>query len=76
VQVAVIGEFTDDKHLNLFYKGHRVADLDMKFLHQGIPQWQLKAVLNQTQYPEPDFAQPKDLGKSLKDILSHLECLQ
>ena len=70
VQAAVIGEFTDDKHLNLFYKGHRVADLDMKFLHQGIPQWQLQAVLNQPQYPEPDFAPPKDLGKSLKDILA------
>ena len=69
VQTTVIGEFTNDKKLNLFYKGHRVADLDMKFLHQGIPQWQLKAVLNQTQYPEPDFAQPSDLGQSLKDIL-------
>ena len=69
VQTTVIGEFTDDKKLNLFYKDHRVADLDMKFLHEGIPQWQLKAVLNQTQYPEPDFKQPNDLGKSLKDIL-------
>jgi phosphoribosylformylglycinamidine synthase len=70
VQVAVIGEFTDDKHLNLFYKGRRVADLDMKFLHHGIPQWQLKAVLTQSQYPEPNFAPPKDLGQSLKDILA------
>jgi phosphoribosylformylglycinamidine synthase len=69
VQSTVIGEFTDDKKLNLFYKGHRVADLSMKFLHQGIPQWQLKAVLSQTRYPEPDFAQPSDLGQSLKDIL-------
>jgi phosphoribosylformylglycinamidine synthase len=69
VPVAVIGEFTGDKHLNLFYKGHRVADLDMKFLHEGIPQWQMKAVWNQPEYPEPDFAQPKDLGQSLKDIL-------
>ena len=69
VQTTVIGEFTNDKKLNLFYKDHRVADLDMKFLHEGIPQWQLKAVLNQTQYPEPDFKQPNDLGKSLKDIL-------
>jgi phosphoribosylformylglycinamidine synthase len=41
----------------------------MKFLHGGIPQWQLKAVLNQPQYPEPDFAPPRDLGQSLKDIL-------
>jgi phosphoribosylformylglycinamidine synthase len=70
VQVAVIGEFTDDKKLNLFYKGHRVADLAMNFLHEGIPQWQLKAVLKETTYPEPDFAQPKDLGQSLKDILA------
>jgi len=69
VQVTVIGEFTNDKKLNLFYKGHRVADLEMKFLHQGIPQWQLKAILNQTQYPEPDFTQQRDLGQSLKDIL-------
>jgi phosphoribosylformylglycinamidine synthase len=69
VQASVIGEFTDDKRLNLFYKGHRVADLEMEFLHNGIPQWQLKAVLTETQYPEPDFAQPCDLGKTLKDIL-------
>ena len=69
VPMAVIGEFTGDKHLNLFYKGHRVADLDMKFLHEGIPQWQLNAVLNQSIYPEPDFIPSKDLGRSLKDIL-------
>ena len=69
VQAAVIGEFTDDRRLKIFYKGHQVADLAMKFLHEGIPQWQLKAVLNQPHYPEPDFAQPSDLGQSLKDIL-------
>ena len=69
VQVAVIGEFTDDRRLKIFYKGHQVADLAMKFLHEGIPQWQLKAILNRPHYPEPDFAQPHDLGQSLKDIL-------
>jgi len=62
VQVAVIGEFTDDKHLNLFYKGHRVADLDMKFLHQGIPQWQLKAVLNQPQISRTGFRAAERFG--------------
>ena len=69
VQAAVIGEFTNDQQLQLFYQGHQVADLSMKFLHHGIPQWQLNAVLTQPEYPEPDFAPPKDLGKSLKDIL-------
>jgi phosphoribosylformylglycinamidine synthase len=70
VQMAVLGEFTDDRRLQLFYKGHQVADLDMKFLHEGIPQWQLKAVLPEPKFKEPDFMQPPDLGKSLKDILS------
>ncbi|MBN1644318.1 MAG: phosphoribosylformylglycinamidine synthase, partial [Dehalococcoidales bacterium] len=69
VEVAVIGEFTDDRRLNLFYKNHRVADLPMEFLHEGIPQWQLKAVFEEPGFPEPDFSSPKDLGKSLKDIL-------
>ncbi|MCX6003781.1 MAG: phosphoribosylformylglycinamidine synthase subunit PurL [Chloroflexi bacterium] len=69
VQAAVVGEFTNDRQLKLFYQGHQVADLSMEFLHKGIPQWQLKAVLNQPKYPEPDFAQPRDLGDSLKDIL-------
>jgi phosphoribosylformylglycinamidine synthase subunit PurSL len=69
VQVAVIGEFTNDHRLSLFYKGHQVADLTMQFLHDGIPQWQLKAVMSPPKLPEPDFTPPRDLGKSLKDIL-------
>ena len=69
VEAAVIGEFTDDKQLQLFYQGNQVGDLDMEFLHEGWPQWQMKAVWQPPQHPEPDFAQPKDLGKSLKDIL-------
>ena len=37
VQAAVIGEFTDDRRLKLFYKGHQVADLDDEILARGHP---------------------------------------
>ena len=42
VETAVIGEFTNDKRLKLFYQGNLVGDLDMKFLHKGRPQLKLE----------------------------------
>jgi phosphoribosylformylglycinamidine synthase subunit PurSL len=70
VEAAVIGEFTNDKHLRLLYQGKQVGDLTMNFLHEGRPQWRMKAVWQPPRYPEPRFKQPSDLGKSLKDILA------
>ncbi len=69
VEAAVIGEFTDDRRLQLFYNGNLVCDLDMEFLHHGLPQVEREAVWQQPRYAEPDFAYPSDLGESLLDIL-------
>jgi phosphoribosylformylglycinamidine synthase len=70
VEATVIGEFTDDRRLQLFYQGNVVGDLDMEFLHNGLPQLEREAVWQPIQYPEPDFAQSPDLGGDLKRILS------
>ena len=70
VEATVIGEFTDDRRLQLFYQGNLVCDLDMEFLHNGLPQLEREAVWEPVQYPEPDFAPPPDLGDDLKRILS------
>ena len=69
VEATVIGEFTDDRRLKLFYQGNLVCELDMEFLHNGLPQLQREAVWQPAQYPEPDFAEPPDLGDDLKRIL-------
>jgi len=69
VEAAVIGEFTSDKRLKLFYRDNLVADLDMEFLHHGLPQMEKEAVWQPAQYSEPDFAEPPDLGEDLKRIL-------
>ena len=37
VEATVIGQFTPTGRLTLIYGEHRVADLDMKFLHDGRP---------------------------------------
>jgi phosphoribosylformylglycinamidine synthase len=69
VEATVIGEFTSDRRLKLFYQGNLVGDLDMEFLHNGLPQLEREAVWAPTHYPEPDFAPPPDLGDDLKKIL-------
>ncbi|MBI2850310.1 MAG: phosphoribosylformylglycinamidine synthase subunit PurL [Chloroflexi bacterium] len=69
VEASVIGEFTDDKRLRLFYKGNPVGDLKMEFLHDGRPQLTRKVSWSPPQFPEPDFASPADLAPALLAIL-------
>ncbi len=69
VEATIIGEFTDDKRLQLFYRDNLVCDLDMEFLHHGLPQLEREAVWQPISYPEPDFAEPPDLSNDLKKIL-------
>lgn len=42
VEATVLGKFTKDKKLRLYYEDKKVCELDMDFLHNGIP----KRVLN------------------------------
>ncbi len=44
VESAVLGEFTDTKKLKIFYQDGKEADLDMGFLHNGVPKIVRKAV--------------------------------
>ena len=69
VEGTVIGEFTNDRRLRLFYQGNLVCDLSMEFLHGGRPQVEREAKWKQPQYAEPDFAPPQDLGEALLRIL-------
>jgi phosphoribosylformylglycinamidine synthase II len=69
VEAAVIGEFTADKHLRLFYRGSPVGDLEMEFLHHGWPQVVREASWQKPDFPEPEFAMPFDLTINLKKML-------
>jgi phosphoribosylformylglycinamidine synthase subunit PurSL len=69
VDAAVIGEFTNDRSLGLFYQGKQVASISMDFLHHGHPQFHLNAVWKKTEHAEPDFACPRDLTGDLLSVL-------
>lgn len=70
VEATVIGEFTNDKRLTLRYNGEIVCDLDMEFLHDGLPRIVRRAHWSKPKNKEPHFACPKDLTPYLLKILS------
>jgi phosphoribosylformylglycinamidine synthase len=70
VEATVIGEFTSDRRLQLFYQGNLVCNLTMQFLHEGRPQLDGEAVWERPHHAEPDFGQPPDLAEALLQILS------
>ncbi|TAM39254.1 phosphoribosylformylglycinamidine synthase, partial [bacterium] len=73
VQATVIGEFTDTRRLELFYNDNLVCDLDMRFLHEGIPQIAKKAVYIQAKHKEPNIPRKKNLTPDLLKLLSHYD---
>ncbi|MCX5708505.1 MAG: AIR synthase-related protein [Candidatus Omnitrophica bacterium] len=69
VEATVIGEFTDTKRLQLFYHNHLVCDLDMQFLHEGLPRTEKKACYVSPKHKEPAIAVKKDLTLYLSRLL-------
>ncbi|MDP2917609.1 MAG: AIR synthase-related protein, partial [Dehalococcoidia bacterium] len=69
VEATVIGEFTDDRRLQLYYKDNMVCDLEMEFLHKGLPQLQANALWQPPKHEEPDIPLPEDMGDALLKIL-------
>ncbi len=70
VEATVIGRVTDTHQLHLFYEEIQVADLEMEFLHHGVPQLTRKAIWKKPEYEEPEFKPSEDLTNSLKKILA------
>ena len=72
-ELTDIGEFTGAHRLFVRYAGQVVVDLDNEFLHEGIPQRQLKAVIsdqvigNQENFLVSDYQLPN----FLLQLLSH-----
>ncbi|MBI2915635.1 MAG: phosphoribosylformylglycinamidine synthase subunit PurL [Elusimicrobia bacterium] len=78
VECAVIGEFTKSGRLEVFYRDEKVCDLDLGFLHKGIPQVRKKAVWSVTDSsasPQNDLMRGRNTleqcGVWLKKLVAH-----
>jgi phosphoribosylformylglycinamidine synthase len=69
VEATVIGRFTDDRKLTLRYNGQVVGQLDMEFLHGGVPKYTRRAVSVSKKLSEPVMSELDDYNQVLLDIL-------
>ncbi|MCX5693327.1 MAG: phosphoribosylformylglycinamidine synthase subunit PurL [Candidatus Omnitrophica bacterium] len=70
VEAVVIGCFTSNNRLKLRYNGNVVCDLDMEFLHDGIPRFERKAVWSKPIYKECENKGKENFTRDLLKILS------
>jgi len=70
VEATVIGEFTKTNRLELFYNRKKVCDMDMRFLHNGLPKVKRVGEWKQPSFDEPKIDDRKNLTKDLLKILS------
>lgn len=72
VEATVIGEFTSSGRCIVKMHGETIMDIDLNFLHDGLPQKHLKTTYTRPKNEEPSFEEPKDLNKTLLDMMKRL----
>lgn len=70
VEMVVIGDFNDSGRCTVTYHGQKVMDIDLDFLHNGLPSKHLDTTYTKMVYPEPEGACPNDLTETLHTILA------
>jgi len=71
VEATVIGHYgTEDGKLRLFYNNTKVLDLDMEFLHDGLPRPTKEAVYEKVDQPSPAPPVRDDYNQTLLQILA------
>ena len=70
VEATVIGTFGNEGKLTLRYEGREVGNLDMDFLHNGLPKYTRKAHWAKPKVAEPELDTKDDYNAELKGILS------
>ncbi|MYG00486.1 phosphoribosylformylglycinamidine synthase subunit PurL [Candidatus Poribacteria bacterium] len=68
VEATVLGNFTDSHRLQVFYEDEIVGDLDMDFLHKGLPQHIKEAIWRLPQHKEMP-SRDNDIDNYTDDLL-------
>lgn len=70
VESTVLGEYTDSGYFECYYENKLVTQLEMDFMHDGLPAMDLEAQWTPPTYPVIDFDEPDQLGSMLHKILA------
>lgn len=69
-EATVLGKFTDSQRLILRFGGETVGDLDLHFLHKGVPKIVRQATFTPREGQEPAPPKHSELGSLLLQILA------
>lgn len=73
VLATPLGKFTDSGYFHVLYNGKTVALLPLTFLHDGVPQLNLKAEWKKGSWEEKvSVPYPQDFNEILKRLLKKL----
>jgi phosphoribosylformylglycinamidine synthase len=72
VEATVIGRFTDSGRCQVTLHGRSVLDLDLDFLHDGLPQLRLRSAWTPPAAVEPDLAERDDYSADLIAMVGRL----
>ncbi len=72
VESTVIGTFTGSGRGVVTFRGKKVFDLDMGFLHEGLPRKELATAAVKRHHEEPDLPERKDLSETFVRMISRL----
>ena len=69
VEATIIGQFTNSGRCLVSYDEKNVMDIEMDFLHDGLPQRPIKTTFKRTRHEEPDFPPLENLTGTLHTML-------
>jgi phosphoribosylformylglycinamidine synthase len=69
VEATVIGTFTDSGRCVVDCRGQNVMNIELSFLHDGLPKKHLRTTYTQKTFPEPDTPCPERLDATLLAML-------
>ena len=72
VELTVIGEFTSTGFLDIRFNDEKVAYLNMKFLHEGVPRKIMEAEYRKPQLEEPHIRKITDYNVIMKQMMGSL----
>jgi len=70
VDCHVIGEFNNSDRCKVNFNGENIMDLEMDFLHNGLPKKTLKTIYTKHSHSNPKSESKSDLTETLHEMLS------
>ncbi len=70
VEASVIGRFNETDRAVVTYHGEKIFDLDMDFLHDGLPKKELTTTYTRVDRSHPSFDVPSDMNKVFTDMMA------